>query len=64
MAVVVVVLVGVVVVVVVLVVVELNEFLKGFVGNCREFYIVTYSTVAHYIVLSADSFRVTAMLAK
>ncbi len=43
---------------------DLKENLKGFVGNCREFYIVTYSTVARYIVISADSFRVTATLAK
>ena len=43
---------------------KLKENRKGCVGNCREFYIVHYSTVAHYNVSSADSFRVTAMLAK
>ncbi len=43
---------------------DLKENLKGCVGNCREFCIVPYSTVDYYIAISADSFRVTAMLAK
>ena len=44
--------------------IDLKENLHGFVGNCRQFYIVPYSTVAYYIVISADSSGVTAMLAK